>query len=227
MEKIDLGNYNIATSWDEVTLEMWEKYVRKASEAENNSVDVITTLECFSNIPRDVIHQIPTDLFEKILLNLQFAKDEPQSEPSNKIVIDGEEYIVNTMEKLKVKEYLDLQTVIENDKFNYTYMLAILCRKKGEEYNEEYIADKISKRAEMFSKASINKIMPILAFFLSLWAIYEIHSQNSLMVSNIKSEAIELVRSIKSSRKRGVFTTLLHPQETMRLRKLEKYIKSL
>lgn len=227
MEKIDLGNYNIATSWDEVTLEMWEKYVRKASEAENNSVDVITTLECFSNIPRDVIHQIPTDLFEKILLNLQFAKDEPQSEPSNKIVIDDEEYIVNTMEKLKVKEYLDLQTVIENDKFNYTYMLAILCRKKGEEYNEEYIADKISKRAEMFSKASINKIMPLLAFFLSLWAIYEIRSLNSSMVSSIKSEAIELVRSIKSSLNRGVFTTLLHPQQTMRLRKLEKYIKNI
>lgn len=227
MEKIDLGNYNIATSWDEVTLEMWEKYVRKASEAENNSVDVITTLECFSNIPRDVIHQIPTDLFEKILLNLQFAKDEPQSEPSNKIVIDGEEYIVNTMEKLKVKEYLDLQTVIENDKFNYTYMLAILCRKQGEEYNEEYIADKISKRAEMFSKASINQIMPILAFFLSLWAIYEIHSRSSIMASSIKSEATEFVKSIKSSLKPTDYFIPSKVRQIMTLRKLEKSIKNI
>lgn len=227
MEKIDLGIYNVATSWNDVTLAQWQKYVKIASESEDNTVDIITTLECFSDIPRDIIHQIPTDLFEKILLNLQFVKDEPQSEPSNKIIIDGEEYIVNAMEKLKVKEYMDLQTIIENDKFNYQYMLALLCRKQGEVYDEDFISEKMEKRAEMFGKASLNKIMPLIAFFLKLWVTSEIHSRNSILINQFKEELLKDVKNIKNSQKLGVFTILLHPQRTIRLKKLEKSIKCL
>lgn len=227
MDKIDFGNYNIATSWDEVTLGMWEKYVRKCSEREDNKLDVLSTLECFSNIPRNVIYQIPSDLFGKMFNNLVFLNEEPNSEPSNKIEINGEEYIINVMEKLKVKEYLDLQTVIENDKFNYTYMLSILCRKQGEEYNEEYIADKISKRAEMFNNASINKIMPLLAFFLTLWATSEIPSLNYSMVEDLKSEATKLVKNIRSSLSPMDYIIPSRVRRIMMLRKLEKSIKNI
>lgn len=227
MEKIDLGNYKIATSWDDVTLSIWEKYVRKASESEDNKVDIITTLECFSDIPRDIIYQIPSDLFEKILNNLQWVKEEPNSEPYNKIIIDDEEYLVNTMEKLKVKEYLDLQTIIENDKFNYSYILALLCRKKGEEYNEEFISDKMEERANMFSNVSINKIMPILAFFLTCYIVSRKHFLNSLMVEQFKSEAIEAVKNTKNSLKVMDYIIPSHLRQIIKLRKLEKSIKNI
>ena len=67
MEKIQLGNYKVAEKWEDVTLLQWQDYVRKASDKEDNSVDIISTLEAFSDIPRSVINQMPTDLFESVV----------------------------------------------------------------------------------------------------------------------------------------------------------------
>lgn len=227
MENIELGNYKVATNWDEVTLDMWERYIRKADEQEDKNVDVITMLECFSDIPRDVINQIPTDLFEKILNKMEFIKDEPNQEPSNKIEIDGEEYLINNLEKLRVKEYLDLQTIIENDKFNYSFILALLCRKKDEVYDEEFISSKMEKRAEMFNKTSINKVMPILAFFLGLWMTSRILSLNCSMVDQFKAELIEDVRNMRNSLKLTDYFIPSRLRQIMTLRKLEKSIKNI
>ena len=126
------------------------------------------------------------------------------------------------MEKLKVKEYLDLNTVIENDKFNYSMIFAILCRKQGEEYDEEFIADKLPDRLEMFEQLNCVKAMKLLAFFLICWVEYETHFRNSLVLQTIKADAIELVESIRSSLKPGVCTTVLHLPQIIKLRKLEK-----
>ncbi len=227
MENIELGNYKVATNWDDVTLDMWERYIRKADETEDKNVDVITMLECFSDIPRDVINQIPTDLFEKILNKMEFIKDEPNQEPSNKITIDGEEYLINNLEKLRVKEYLDLQTIIENDKFNYSFILALLCRQKDEVYDEEFISSKMEKRAEMFNKTSINKVMPILAFFLNLWVTSRILTQNYSMIDKFKSELIEDVRNMRNSLKLTDYFIPSKLRQIMTLRKLEKSIKNI
>ena len=43
MEKIQLGNYKVAEKWEDVTLLQWQDYVRKASDKEDNSVDIIST----------------------------------------------------------------------------------------------------------------------------------------------------------------------------------------
>lgn len=165
MDKIQLGKYHVAESWDDVTLLQWQNYVKKASESEDNSVDIITTLETFSDIPRSAINQMPTDLFEKVIGRLKWIKEQPDQTPSQSVVIDGEKYIINTMEKLKVKEYLDLSTVIENDKFNYAMIFSILCRKQGEEYDEEFIADKLPDRLEMFEQMNCVSAMKLIAFF--------------------------------------------------------------
>lgn len=227
MEKINLGQYHVAKSWDDVTLLQWQNYVRNASNKEDNSVDIISTLETFSDIPRSVINQMPTDLFESVIGRLKWITEQPDQTPSQSVEISCETYSINVMEKLKVKEYLDLSTVIENDKFNYSMIFAILCRKQGEEYDEEFIADKLPDRLEMFEQMNCVDGMKLIAFFLTCWVELETRSRNSLVVKAIKEDAQKLVKSIRTSLKPGIFTTLLHLRQILTLRRLEKSLEKI
>lgn len=227
MEKIQLGKYKVAEKWEDVTLLQWQNYVRNASSKEDNSVDIISTLETFSDIPRSVINQMPTDLFESVIGRLKWIKETPDQTPSQSVDISGETYTINVMEKLKVKEYLDLNTVIENDKFNYSMIFAILCRKQGEEYDEEFIADKLPDRLEMFEQMNCVDGMKLIAFFLTCWVELETRSRNSLVVQAIKEDAQKLVKSIRSSLKPMDFITPSRVRQILTLRKLEKSIKNI
>ena len=227
MEKINLGQYHVAESWEDVKLLQWQNYVRNASSKEDNSVDIISTLETFSDIPRSVINQMPTDLFESVIGRLKWITEQPDQTPSQSVEISGETYTINVMEKLKVKEYLDLNTVIENDKFNYSMIFAILCRKQGEEYDEEFIADKLPDRLEMFEQMNCVDGMKLISFFLTCWVELETRSRNSLVINSIKADAIELARNIRTSLKPGIFTTVLHLPQIIKLRKLERYLEKI
>ena len=135
--------------------------------------------------------------------------------------------MINVMEKLKVKEYLDLNTVIENDRFNYSMIFAILCRKQGEEYDEEFIADKLPDRLEMFEQMNCVDGMKLIAFFLTCWVELETRSRNSLVVQAIKEDAQKLVKSIRSSLKTMDYITPSRVRQILTLRKLEKSIKNI
>ena len=224
MEKINLGQYHVAESWEDVKLLQWQNYVRNASSKEDNSVDIISTLETFSDIPRSVINQMPTDLFESVIERLKWITEQPDQTPSQSVEISGETYTINVMEKLKVKEYLDINTVIENDKFNYSMIFAILCRKQGEEYDEEFIADKLPERLEMFEQMNCVDGMKLIAFFLTCWVELETRSRNSLVVQSIKEDAQKLVKSIRSSLKPMDYITPSRVRQILTLRKLEKSI---
>ena len=227
MDKVDLGKYKVATSWDEVTLGQWQEYIKKVQAREEKELDIITTLETFSNIPLNVIYQMPSDLFNKVIQNLKWITTEPQYEPSNKIELNGEIYHINTMHKLKVKEYLDLNTVLENDKTNYSAIFAILCRKDKEEYDEEYIADKFLEREKMFNEAPLPKVFPLIAFFLVLWEQYVQHLVSCSMIPDLKSMLLEQVKNIKSSLKVMDYIIPSRVQRIMTLRKLEKSLKNI
>ena len=227
MEKIQLGKYKVAEKWEDVTLLQWQNYVRNASNKEDNSVDIISTLETFSDIPRSVINQMPTDLFESVIGRLKWITEQPDQTPTQSVEISGETYTINVMEKLKVKEYLDLNTVIENDKFNYSMIFAILCRKQGEEYDEEFIADKLPDRLEMFEQMNCVDGMKLIAFFLTCFIELETRSRNSLVVQAIKEDAQKLVKSIRSSPKPMDFITPSRVRQILTLRKLEKSIKNI
>ena len=227
MEKIQLGKYKVAEKWEDVTLLQWQNYVRNASNKEDNSVDIISTLETFSDIPRSVINQMPTDLFESVIGRLKWITEQPDQTPSQSVEINGETYTINVMEKLKVKEYLDLNTVIENDRFNYSMIFAILCRKQGEEYDEEFIADKLPDRLEMFENMNCVDGMKLIAFFLTCFIELETRSRNSLVINSIKADAIELVKSIRSSLTLGDYITVSHLRQIIKLRKLEKSLKKI
>lgn len=152
---------------------------------------------------------------------LLFLQEKPkEQEPSNKIKIDGEEYIINVMEKLKTGEYVTVDTILKNDKYDYSSIFAVLCRKNGEVYDSKFEAELFEKRKEMFEKQPITKILPIIGFFLNLYVMLKIPSQ---LYSEVEAELNRIQKHIETSEKIGVFRK--HYLK-WRMRKLQKLLKS-
>lgn len=221
---INLGKYHIPTSWEELKFKQWQNYLRKQDESKDGNVTLIDTLEAFSDIPRNTIMQLPTDLFEAIVGQMKWIMSEPNIDPSNKITINDEEYKINYLEKLRVKEYYDMNIILENDKFNYSALFAILCRKENEIYDEEFVADKFEERCKMFDNINAIEGMKLIGFFLNLYLTHEQLLQNSSTIQALKEELTELAKNISNSQKDMGCSIVSRVRQIMILRKLKKFL---
>ena len=221
---IDYGEVTIPTSWDELTLKQYQE-IERYYEDKDKEFDVREVLHIFTNRTMDEINAMPLDILDILLDKLSFiTQSKPQPQASNKIEIDGETYMVNTMEKMKTGEYISTQTVLKADKHNYAAILAILCRKEGEIYDSNFEANVLNSRIELFEKQPITKILPIITFFLTL---YEQLVIPSLLSSQVQ-EAINLTRqSIETSRKNGRLSKLFMRSAMKTLKKYEKIINGI
>lgn len=226
-----LGEYIIYDKWDDVTLETFSNYVRYVSQLEENQeADTIEVLQIFSNIPKEVILQMPTELFDKLVSKLTFLNEKldlEKEDASPTLDINGETYQINYMESLKVHEYQDIQTVIDSDKYNYPTILAILCRKPNEEYDDDFIAKKLNDRIKMFSNLRVKEAQKLINFFLVLYSKYAIRFRNSMIVDTLKEEAIELVKNLETLYPLMAFNSLLKAKQILKLQKYKKYLNSI
>lgn len=228
LKKEKLGEYNIPTNWSEVTLKQWSNYVRYISQQEEKKeeIDYMKILEMFSDIPRETILQIPVELFEKIFKHLSFLNDDMSKEKAEDNVTIGEEtYYINHLEKMKVQEYLDMTRTLESDKYNYSMILAILCRKKDEQYNDDFIANELNDRIKMYEGLTVDKAFKLISFFFVLRVKYEILFQNSSKVDLLKERLTELVKNIKHWLGIGRFIIPSKVKLNSTLHELEKSIK--
>lgn len=216
----DFGEWSIPTDWSQLTLKTYEDIERyyKDGDKEFNVIDV---LDILTDKSRDEINELPAEFLETILTHLSFLATQPKvDEPSNKIVIDGETYAVNVMEKLKVGEYVAVDTILKNDRHDYASILAILCRKQGEVYDSKYEAEIFEDRKKMFEEQPVIKILPIVNFFLQLYATSEIPS---LLSSKVENAIDHIAQQLKTSTNLGVFKRLYM---SYRIRRLRKSLKS-
>lgn len=230
LKKEKLGSYNVLKGWSEVKLKQWSEYVRYVSEQEEKKeeLDYLKILEMFSDIPRDTMMQMPVELFEKVFKHLSFLNDDMTKEKAeDNVEINGETYYINHLEKLKVQEYLDLTRCLEVDKFNYSMILAILCRKKDEQYNDDFIANELDNRIRMYEELTLDKAFKLIAFFFVLRAKYEILSRNYSTIPILKENLTELVKSIKHWLGIGRYIIPSKRKVNSTLQKLEKSINSI
>lgn len=221
---IDYGSVTVPKNWDELTLKKYQD-IEKYYEDKEDNFNVIDVLDILIDKDRDYIQSLPAEFLDTILTHLVFLSTTPEvGEPTNKIVIDGEEYSINFMKKLKVGEYVAVDTVLKADKHDYSSILAILCRKKDEIYDSRFEAEEFEKRKEMFEKQSVTKILPIIGFFMKCFIISQLPSQLSLKVE----EAIDhTVLNIENLRKSGEVSKLSTIFAIRKLKKLKKSIKSI
>lgn len=218
----DFGEWNCPTKWDDVTLKIYQE-IDKYYKDKDKKFDVRDVLHILTNKSDDEINELPAEFLDTILTHLIFLTTTPEvGEPSNKIKIDGEVYMVNVMEKLKLGEYVAVDNVIKADASDYASILAILCRKEGEVYDSKFEAEVFEKRKEMFENQPVTKILPLISFFLDLYMVSKIPSQ----LFSAVEEGINLIQqSIKNSENLGAFKKLSLNWQMKKLRKSLKSIK--
>lgn len=217
----DYGQITIPESWEEVTLKQFQKITENQDKGTS---DISTLLSILTEKERDEINQYPAEIVESLLARLVFLNEDPRyGQSSNKIKIGKETYLINYLEKLKFGEYVDVNTVIEKDKYNYSACLAILCRKDGELYDDDFIANKLDDRIKMFEELSVVEVMPLITFFLQLYNSSQQCSQT--FIQDAKETLNQLATAIEDSVKNGRSKRFYSISQMIQLRKLKKYRK--
>lgn len=223
--KEDMGKWVLPTRWSEVTLGQFARleklYKGAASEGAIDQIDIISIL---SGRERDEVMALPLEFISTMNTHLVFLELEPEiGGASNVIEHEGELYYVNYKEDLTFGEYIDADTVLKNDPTNYPAILAVICRKEGELYDSDFVANVYPERVKMFEQMSVLKVLPVVSFFLNRWALLD---RCSHAYSQIK-EAINLtVSNLQTSATSGLGKGLRTYLLTRKFRKLQKLLDS-
>lgn len=215
---MDFGKVTIPTKWEELTLKQFCELIKVYEKEDNEVLDVV---EVLSGKTKSELRLMPAEFVDTMLHHLQFMNTPLNVEPDSKITINGETYKVNYTEKLKFGEWTDAETVLRDK--DYASLLAILARKEGEVYDDDFIADKLDKRIEFYNSLPITKALILINFFLKLRLSYLLYSQKSL--ENSKQAVESLVQYTKDSLKAGGGNTFSSLQLRIKLRKLKKQLR--
>ena len=221
---IDLGVWNVPTSWNEVTLKQYQ-LIEEYYEGKDEHFDVRKVLNILTNHTEDEINMLPLEYLEEIMEKLNFLSSLPrEEEPRNWCEINGERYSVHTEQKLKTGEYIASDTALKGDKHNYAAIMAVLCRKDGELYDSHFENEVLEGRIKLFEEQPITKILPIIGFFLRLY----LTSMMPTLLSSKAKEAIDLTRKdIETLQKSGELSRHSTKSLMKKLRKLEKSINTI
>ena len=219
----DFGSINCPESWDDITLIQYEKIEEYYSD-KDNKFDVLDVIDIFIDKDKDYVMSLPAEFLEIILNKLSFLQTPPKTDkPDNKITIDGETYIINTQEKLKLGEYTSVDNIMKENKHDYASILAVLCRKDGEIYDSKFEAEVFESRKEMFEKQPVTKILSLIGFFINCYMILEVPT---LLFSKVEEEANHILQAIKNSTNLGVFKKSYMIWQTKKCLKSIKSIKN-
>lgn len=218
---VELGSYNIPSKWEDVTLKQFQQILNLQDKNDNLAI-----LAIMLGKTKEEVQQLPSKVLTLFYKNLSFFKNEVKVEADNKLTINNELYIINDKDNMKVGEYADFNEILQYDRNNYAYMLAILCRKEGEIYDDKYIAEKLEQRRIMFENIPVTEALKTVNFFfqkyISLGMNTEIYSEAlKVEVENLLAE------NIKSLSKNGRFFRPSNLRAIIKLRKLKKRIKSI
>lgn len=219
---MDFGKITVPTKWDDITLKQFQELMKIYNQEDKDILDI---LSLFTQKSKKELRQMPSEFIETMLVHLQFMNTKLEVEPSSQIDIDGKIYKINYTEKLKFGEFVDVETLIKEDKYNWAGILAMLCRLEGEVYDDDFIADKLDGRIKMYEELPINKALQLINFFLKLKLRYITYSLRSSTLKEGKEEVESLVQSIRDSLKDGAGTRLNSIYAKIELRKLEKQLR--
>lgn len=260
----DFGSITVPTKWEEVTLQMLSDYLALSKEKEDalekdkKQAEIDKTempnekdekynitdkdlLKCFTDFDMDKYDVLPVELYNSIMSNFSFVlEDMPQWKPSKHLSYNGTEFVVNTMEALKVKEYEDAEMILRNNMYDYPSLLAVLCRKVtgtktdnvtglswevNEVYDSEFANKIFDARREMFAKMPITKVMPLISFFLLKGLECNNLSQNS--ITTLGHQLDEVVGNMLDSINSMGLRKWLYLPQMIKLKKYKKSINSI
>lgn len=214
----DKYNIRLPKSWKEITLGMLEQIEGQ----HDNPIKIISVL---SNLPEEEISQFPVQFIDSISRNIEFLKEMPQVEPENKVKWKGDTYVINYMDKLTFGEYVAIQSLLKANAHDYSGFLAVLCRKQGEQYTQEFENTMLEQRKEMYQSMPATKVLGVIAFFLTFYIRF---MSLDKVLSQAKKTALDeievIVNDLRNTRTGGVGQRFSTNWEIARLKRLKKYI---
>lgn len=218
----DFGKWVIPTSWDDITLLKYEN-IEKYYENKDNNFDLREVIHIMCDKTEDDVNSLPAEFLDKILDKLSFLAEKPEvGEPTNKIKIDGETYIIHFENQLRVGEYIAADTILKSDKHNYAALLAILCRKEGEAYDSKFENEIIEDRIKLWEKQPVINVMPLIGFFLMLSNLSQIPTLLSLKIEEMVNH---IAKNIETLHQNGEISKRSMKSQMKKLKKLQKSIK--
>lgn len=213
----------IPISWEQITLRDYQKLQEYYHTLENNDdIDLIMVLSILTNTDADDIRLMPNDVIQPMLNDLSFLNTPPPNEPRGNIEYNNEVYYIKQMEDLTFGEWTDANQALKNDKNDYASVLAVLCRKQDEEYNQEYINHKYNDRRNMFlDNIPFTEIYGLIFFLIASLSKSAVLFQHYM---TLKEELNQYVKNIESSVRNGA---VKKPFTFLQMRKLQKLKKSL
>ncbi|KAA6347881.1 hypothetical protein EZS27_004661 [termite gut metagenome] len=161
---VDGSEYNVPQNWSDITLKHYETFYDLRRETK---IDEVLLVASISTIPYRLLSDLPLSFYNEILNTILFVFDNIQYKALSYIK-DSEDntYYVNTSQELTLGQWVDIELINENtdSKTKLSDILAIVCLKK----NEKYLPELSETRKELFGSLSMDKIFPILTFFLKL-----------------------------------------------------------
>ena len=198
----NFGSIKIPTKWEEVTLGQFEQIMRLTG-GENKRVDVMSLLSILTGQDEDYINSLPASFVETLMAHLIFLNDNPRTydQTSSQIQVGKAFYSIDLLEELNCGEYVEVNEVVKNDPLDYSSILAILCRKDGELFDEDFAAHRYKERKEMFQQQPVTEILPLIGFFLKLFLLSKANSQGCL--TELESATNQLLQHTSNSASNG------------------------
>lgn len=162
----------VPESWSDIRLSDYEQSFATEPQSRLDQVKLIAQI---CNMSADVLLHNPTQLFDTICDTVSFAFEEYQGGAKNEIRVGDTSYVISFTDELTLAEWVDIESVYgseENAQSHLSDILAILCRPQDETYDSK----RNGERKELFGQLTMDKVLPLLAFFLLQKERYQIAS---------------------------------------------------
>ena len=224
--EIEVEPIHFPTDWKEVNLGNYQKlrdYYKGLDEMDG--VDFVKIISILSDYSEDEVRLLPVKFIGKITEQLGFLKEMPNPEIKNQITINGETYYLNPMEDMKFGEFVDVNLAMKNDENDYASILAILCRKANEKYDQQFISKMFDKRVEMFKNISVVDALSVLGFFLKCYQTSKPLSQDS--INHLRQEVELSLSNTEDLLKNGHYNILFTSYAKIKLKRYKKLLKQI
>lgn len=161
--------YNLISSWSEVTLEKWLKLVeyKKGSK----SKEALNTITALSTMPKEIVKKLAIKDIAVIMGKIAELQDKQDGRLKQIVEVEGKKYGFHpSLDDITLGEYADIETFIKNDiEKHLPELMAVLYRpiveKKNKVYSIEAYDGNIGIRAETFKKMAAEQVQSALLFF--------------------------------------------------------------
>lgn len=193
--------FNVPQSWEDITLGVYEQIFRLKPEDTREQVAIIAKI---CGVEPDTLINWPAEIFNMMVPHVLFVWGDNPYTAAPFISVTGHTpgaFAVSIEDRLTLGEWIDADAAQKEDA-PLSNTLAIVCRPVGEAYNP----DNNEARQKLFAALTMDKIHPVLGFFLQCSTILKKHTNQ---FSNLQQAADLLPRSTQLLQSLGIGTKLL------------------